>query len=175
MPVHYTNIYKTALEPTKRVDLAIIGGGCAGLSLARELAARQILDSVVILEPRTQYVDDRSWCFWLTPHHALAHLVSHTWSSWTFGKKGEQFKTRGSTNNPYQYIRSADFYRDCLDGISESPSIELKLGCTVTTITRQNDAWHIETDQESFLAKQVIDTRPPSPEHLSQANLYQCF
>ena len=175
MTAPYTNIYKTALEPTRRVDLAIIGGGCAGLSLARELAARQTLDSVVILEPRLQYQDDRSWCFWLTPHHALAHLVSHTWSSWMFGKQGEQSKTRGCTNNPYQYIRSADFYRDCLDRISECPSIELKLGFTVTTINRQNDAWHIETGQGSFLAKQVIDTRPPSPKQLSQANLYQCF
>jgi lycopene beta-cyclase len=175
MNAHYTDIYKTALEPTKRVDLAIIGGGCAGLSLARELAERQTSQSIIILEPRTHYQDDRSWCFWSTPQHRLSRLVSHSWSTWRFGQKGQPVETKSSTLHPYQYIRSADFYLDCWKKIAQCSSITSSLGTTVINLIKQDDGWHIETTQESYFAKQVIDTRPPSPTHFAQSTLYQCF
>lgn len=175
MSVHSTNIYKTALEPTKRVDLAIIGGGCAGLSLARALAYRQTSQSIIILEPRTHYQDDRSWCFWSTPEHALSPLVSQRWSTWRFGQLGQPVETKSSTLHPYQYIRSADFYLDCWEKIAQCPSIASSLGTSVLNVNQQDDGWHIETTQESFFATQVIDTRPPSPRHFAQSTLYQCF
>jgi lycopene beta-cyclase len=175
MHAYSTNIYKTALEPTQRVDLAIIGGGCAGLSLARELADRQTPQSIIILEPRTQYQDDRSWCFWSTPEHALSILVSHSWSTWRFGLQGQAVDTKNSSLHPYQYIRSADFYRDCWKKIAQCPSITASLGTTVTCVKKQDDGWHIDTTQGSFFATQVIDTRPPSSTHFAQSTLYQCF
>lgn len=175
MSVHSTNIYKTALAPTKRVDLAIIGGGCAGLSLAKALAHRQTSQSIIILEPRTHYQDDRSWCFWSTPEHALSSLVSQSWSTWRFGQQGQPIETKSSTLHPYQYIRSADFYDACWEKITQSPSIESSLGTTVLNIHQRNDSWHIETTRGSFFATQVIDTRPPSQTHFAQSTLYQCF
>ncbi len=175
MPAHSTNIYKTALEPTQRVDLAIIGGGCAGLSLARELAARQTPQSIIILEPRTHYQDDRSWCFWSTPEHALSRLVRHSWSTWRFGLQGQAAKTKSSSLHPYQYIRSADFYLDSWEKIAQCPSITSRLGTTVLNLKKQDNGWHIETTQGSFFARQVIDTRPPSSTHFAQSTLYQCF
>lgn len=175
MCAHYTNIYKTALAPTKRVDLAIIGGGCAGLSLARELAERQTSQSIIIIEPRTHYQDDRSWCFWSTPEHALSRLVSHSWSTWRFGQQGQPVETKSSSLHPYQYIRSADFYLDCWKKIAQCPSIASSLGTTVLNLKKQDDGWHIETTQECYFATQVIDTRPPSPTLFAQSTLYQCF
>ncbi|MFQ3248021.1 MAG: lycopene beta-cyclase, partial [Arenicella sp.] len=41
------------------VDVAILGGGCAGLSLAVRLASSNFL--VKVIEPREDYVDDRTW------------------------------------------------------------------------------------------------------------------
>ncbi len=175
MHAPYTNTYKTALEPTNRFDLAIIGGGCAGLSLARELACRQTLKSIIILEPRTHYQDDRSWCFWSTRQHALSHLVSHSWPAWRFGQQGQPVETRSSTFHPYQYIRSADFYLDCWEKIAQCPTIESRLGIVVSNVSRQEDGWAIETTQENIVATHVIDTRPPSHGHLEQSILYQCF
>jgi len=175
MHAHSTNIYKTALEPTQRVDLAIIGGGCAGLSLARELADRQTSQSIIILEPRTHYQDDRSWCFWSTPEHALSRLVSHSWSTWRFGLQGQAVETKSSSLHPYQYIRAADFYRDCWKKIAQCPSIASNLGTTVTNVKKQDDGWLIDTTKGSFFATQVIDTRPPSSTQFAQSTLYQCF
>jgi lycopene beta-cyclase len=171
----YIDIYKTALVPTKRLDLAIIGGGCAGLSLARELAQRQTPQSVIIFEPRTHYQDDRSWCFWAPRQHALSHLVSHTWTGWLFGRYAQPNEKRGSASHPYQYIRSSDFYQDCWTTIEQCPAIESRLGTTVLKLERHLDGWRIETDRDCLFAKHVIDTRPPSPQQLAQTTLYQCF
>ena len=175
MSTPYIDIYKTALVPTKRLDLAIIGGGCAGLSFARELAQRQTSQSVIILEPRTHYQDDRSWCFWAPRQHALSHLVSHTWTAWLFGRYAQPNEKRGSANHPYQYIRSSDFYQDCWTTIEQCPSIESRLGTSVLKLERLRDGWSIETNNECLFAKQVIDTRPPSPQQFAQATMYQCF
>jgi lycopene beta-cyclase len=175
MSAPFTGTCMTVLAPTKRIDLAIIGGGCAGLSLARELAAQQTSRSVMIIEPRTHYQDDRSWCFWAPRQHALSHLVSHRWTTWQFGHQGKNNQQRGSADNPYQYIRSSDFYQDCYDKIAQCPSIDYRLGISVLNVERLPDGWGIETSSDSLFATHIIDTRPPGNEYFSQAMLYQCF
>jgi len=175
MSAPFTDPCMTVLAPTKHVDLAIIGGGCAGLSLARELAGRQTSRSVVIIEPRTHYDDDRSWCFWAPRQHAQSHLVSHLWSNWLFGHQGQPNNKRGSSHNPYQYIRSSDFYQDSYDKIAQCPSIELQLGTSVQSVMRHENCWRIDTNNNHFLATNIIDTRPPGKDQFSKATLYQCF
>ena len=50
----------------KEFDYVIIGGGCAGLSLAYELELNKKLEnkSLAIIEPRTDYSRDKTWSFW---------------------------------------------------------------------------------------------------------------
>ena len=55
-------------------DLIIIGGGCAGLSLARRLIEDESTLRVLILEHRDAYSDDRTWCFWENSDHSLKNL-----------------------------------------------------------------------------------------------------
>ena len=45
--------------------LLILGGGCAGLSLALRLADGHFpYQKVIIIEKRDAYHNDRTWCFW---------------------------------------------------------------------------------------------------------------
>ena len=67
----------------EKYDIVIIGGGLAGLSLATRLAASRFQHlRVVVLEPRTQYVRDRTWCYWadgnptLNGSNAKPHITS---------------------------------------------------------------------------------------------------
>ena len=56
----------------KEFDYIIIGGGCAGLSLAYELDINQKLKdkTLAIIEPRDEYKKDKTWSFWrVTPHN----------------------------------------------------------------------------------------------------------
>ena len=51
-------------------DVAIIGAGLAGLSLAARLAEPPFAGlRVLVLEPRTLYRRDRTWSYWsMQPH-----------------------------------------------------------------------------------------------------------
>ena len=50
----------------KDFNYIIIGGGCAGLSLAYELEINNKLENktLAIIEPRTNYIRDKTWSFW---------------------------------------------------------------------------------------------------------------
>ena len=163
------------------VDLAILGGGCAGLSLASELAAYQSNRSVVVIEPRQAYVDDRSWCFWgveppnSQPPGQVLPPVSHRWPRWAFGLAHQPPQLRQAASLSYQYVRSSDFYQHCLDRINTSPSVSLHLGQTVESVVPVAKGWQVSTDEQVLMARHVIDTRPPAPAHLAQATLQQVF
>ena len=50
----------------KEFNYVIIGGGCAGLSLAYELDVNEKLKdkTLAIIEPRSEYKKDKTWSFW---------------------------------------------------------------------------------------------------------------
>ncbi|TFD05700.1 hypothetical protein E3T28_00490 [Cryobacterium sinapicolor] len=72
------------MTPDADADLVVLGGGLTGLTLAARLAREQSGPRVIVLEPRTEYQDDRSWCFWRPERHELSHRVSASWKTWTF-------------------------------------------------------------------------------------------
>ena len=156
-------------------DLVILGAGCAGLSLAAQLARSQSRLRVEIVEPRTHYEDDRSWCFWRPEHHDLSDLVSQSWDSWRFsGTTGPGFSHRVSGLR-YQYVRGIDFYERALQRIEGVANIRTHVGVHATKLVPLGagpDALvRVETDRGSIRARYVIDTRPrPTP-----AVLYQSF
>jgi lycopene beta-cyclase len=161
--------------PTKNVDLAILGGGCAGLSLARELAKHDVKQSVVIIEPRTAYQDDRSWCFWAPAEHTFSDWVSFAWSQWSFGQHNQLKQFKSHNDYRYQYIRSGDFYQKSQAIIQNCSTINLTLGQAVKTVDVHNGGWRVTTDSATYIAQQVVDTRPPPPSLIHQSTLIQSF
>ena len=64
----------------KDFDFIIIGGGCAGLSLAYELEINNKLKNktLAIIEPRAEYKKDKTWSFWkVTAHNFDAVSYTH--------------------------------------------------------------------------------------------------
>ena len=57
----------------KDFDYIIIGGGCAGLSLAYELQINNKIENktLAIIEPREIYERDKTWSFWRVIHTIL--------------------------------------------------------------------------------------------------------
>lgn len=161
--------------PTIPVDLAILGGGCAGLSLARELAKKNVNKSVVIIEPRTAYQDDRSWCFWAPIQHSLSDWVNCSWREWSFGLQNQLKESRSHRDFRYQYVRAGDFYRKSQLVIQDCSAIHLELGQAVKTVQVHQTGWHVVTDSASYFAQQVIDTRPPPSNLICESTLIQSF
>ncbi|MDJ0880082.1 MAG: lycopene cyclase family protein [Gammaproteobacteria bacterium] len=164
---------------TKRYDLAIIGGGCAGLSLARDLikgAGTQFnVPRTIIIEPRNEYVNDRTWCFWAQNNDNNQHLVSNHWQQWTFSAGDKSIVHTAEESWSYCCIPAINFYRDAIDIISQNDQATLKKDTRVERIQAYNKDFLINTSNGDLLANKVIDTRPSSSADNEQAILLQVF
>ncbi len=127
----------------------VIGGGVAGLSLVRELAKTSRLPGQVILsDPRTDYTNDRTFGFWLTPDEQALLKPEHSVGAWSISTQSEQVIQTG-THYQYGIRSSGSVYQEALDQIDAHPQIT-RLEVTVDT---RPAALH------------VYDSRPPSVEH----------
>ena len=162
-------------NPKLDAELVIIGGGLAGLSLAAALVRTGYQGRAWILEPRTEYGDDRSWAFWIRDAQPQLECVEQCWSQWQIGAAGEAAHTRAAPGWHYCYVRSEGFYSEALRQIEKSSNITLSLGQTAGSVHTEGNALRVETDQGPILAAQVVDTRPPSAQQRAGATLFQVF
>jgi lycopene beta-cyclase len=140
------------------VDIAILGGGCAGLSLAVRLAQSDL--SVRIIEPRPEYIDDRAWSFWRTRPDPFEGCVRKQWASWAVqGKNGKTLRT--SSKMRYQTVESGAFYSLACEHIEQGKGTSLSMGVTANDVVRTGAGWRIDTDAGALTAATVVDTRPP--------------
>ncbi len=96
----------------KEFDYVIIGGGCAGLSLAYELEINNKLKdkTLAIIEPRNEYKRDKTWSFWKIFDHNFEDCVIKSWNSFTINTS-ENYHELSTKKFPYQSIDSGKFYK----------------------------------------------------------------
>jgi lycopene beta-cyclase len=157
-------------------DLLILGGGCAGLSLARRLATLgDRCPRTQILERRSHYLPDRTWCFWNEPTAALTELIAHRWPVVSLAM-GERVIQVACAETPYAMVPAAVFYQDSLAKLAQTPQLKLELDVAVlTTPQKVAGQWHVETSAGTRSAKNLIDTRPPTTLQPDSALLWQSF
>lgn len=141
------------------VDIAILGGGCAGLSLAVRLAAAG--RDVCVIEPRHNYSDDRAWSFWRTAPDPFEDCVRASWAHWDVAGPGGTVR-RGSTRLQYQSVAAGPFYDRAQSLMADSASARLSLGTSALAVCRSAKCWQIDTDAGRLSANHVVDTRPPN-------------
>lgn len=144
-------------------DIAIVGAGCAGLSLAWQLAKHERRRRVVLLEPRTEYHRDRTWCFWNVVRHDFEDLVSHRWPAWRVRGPTGPWVTRTAPARRYELLPADRFYDRVCSRLQTTPHIELRLGVSVHTLRDEVDGVTIETNHGPLRARMVFDSRPPAP------------
>jgi len=157
-------------------EILVLGGGCAGLSLGMRLAGQApAARRTVILEARTGYANDRTWCFWRLAPHRFEHLVAHSWPAVAIRSK-QRSVTVDCRTTPYQMLEASSFYAEARRSINRSPHVDLVLGTDVRDAPRQvARMWQVETDAGPLTARHVVDTRPPRPPRTSDAMLWQSF
>ena len=96
----------------KEFDYIIIGGGCAGLSLAYELEVNNKLNekTLAIIETRDHYKRDKTWSFWKVLDHNFEDCVIKSWNNFTVNSP-EGFHELINKSFPYQSINSEKFYK----------------------------------------------------------------
>ena len=108
----------------KEFDYIIIGGGCAGLSLAYELDLNSKLKNktLAIIEPRDEYKRDKTWSFWKVSPHNFEDCIKKSWDNFTINIPSH-LKHIDCKNMPYQTIDSGLFYQKIIDKIKQNTNI----------------------------------------------------
>jgi len=108
----------------REFDYIIIGGGCAGLSLAYELNLHQKLNNktLAIIEPRDNYTKDKTWSFWKIFSHNFEDCVKKSWNNFTINIP-KHTKHLECKNTPYQTIDSGLFYDKTIKALKQNKNI----------------------------------------------------
>lgn len=140
-------------------DYVIAGAGCGGLSLAVHLLDAGVGARVLILDPRTTFPHDRTWCFFDVADHPFAEAVSHEWRRWRVVDDHHDV-VRGSDRFAYQHLASVDFYAAALERLGAAEAAEVRLGEGVRRIVDRGDHVVVTTDGGPVTARLVFDSRP---------------
>ena len=108
----------------KEFNYVIIGGGCAGLSLAYELEIHEKLKdkTLAIIEPRKEYKRDKTWSFWKVAPHNFDDCVKKNWENFSVNIPGKTNYLE-CKNFPYQSIDSGLFYEKIKNKIKKNENI----------------------------------------------------
>lgn len=148
----------------------IIGGGCSGLSLARALAKKETEQTILILESRTSYIPDRTWCFWNVQSHPYENLVEYKWKRWQVRFQGNSHSMQ-SDRYEYHMVSSSCFYSASLKEINENPRITHLTDVLVSRVSENNFDVEVESSKGVFKGNRVFDSRPK----VLPCSLYQHF
>tara|TARA_B100000579_G_scaffold437021_1_gene464855 strand:- start:344 stop:1411 length:1068 start_codon:yes stop_codon:yes gene_type:complete len=108
----------------KEFNYVIIGGGCAGLSLAYELEINDKLKdkTLAIIETREKYKRDKTWSFWRVFNHNFDDCVIKSWNNFTINTS-ESSHELTNKKFPYQSIDSGKFYNKINLRLSKNSNI----------------------------------------------------
>lgn len=158
---------------TERFDIAIAGAGCSGLSLAWHL-----LDAgfegrrIVLVDPRTSYGRDRTWCFFDVWPHPFEKLATHRWSRWRVRASEGPWIERSAPSIAYAHLPSDAFYAAARRRLDEA-GVEVRLGVKAGAIEEGRTRACLHTDAGPIDANVVFDSRPPVGSPAADVTLLQ--
>ena len=143
----------------REFDYVIIGGGCAGLSLAYELDIHNKLTdkTLAIIEPREDYKRDKTWSFWRVNQHNFDDCVKNRWKEFSI-KTNSGSKVIKCDQFPYESIDSGLFY----DKI-------------ITRLKKNKNAEFFKNIKNLDISNSFIFNSLPSLKENTKSNLWQHF
>lgn len=156
---------RVSAPSTTVYDLVVLGAGCAGLSLGVDLVAAGMTGSVLLVDSRVDYADDRTWCFWSVEETPFDHLARAAWPTWTV-RSGDGVAASSAPATPYRYLAANDFYRDALATLAESSRFGLLADTVVLGIesTGADGLVTVVTTSGTAVAREVVDSRGLRPD-----------
>jgi lycopene beta-cyclase len=136
-------------------DIAIIGGGSAGITLASKLSQH----STVVIEPKTPAERDACWALWATSDQQ-AKLQSATkgrWSQWRLVDY-EQEIIHNSHEYNYISLSSADYLGACEETLSANVKL---VRASAESIKPKGYGGSFSAQGQNYQANYIYDSRPP--------------
>ena len=146
----------------RRYGYVILGAGCAGLSLCYYLLELGVREEILILDKKSAFEDDRTWCFWDVEPTPFSHLAVHQWNSWSLHAGGRSV-TQTSERYPYLCVTGANFYEYVLNRLADHGNVTVKLGEDVRGYSESGGAVRVETTEGTYVSSLVFDGRGLAP------------
>ena len=168
----------SSYQAIKQANIAILGGGLAGLALAAELSAPEFSHlSIIVIEQRDEYLRDKTWSYWRQNPHDFSDCESATWPAWRLqdATSSVTIDSNNSANFVYASITSDAFYRAALAKINACSHIEMLQGERVQSIRTESGRAIVTLKSASNIVVNqfIFDSRPP--QKASKQQLYQHF
>jgi lycopene beta-cyclase len=162
-------------------DIAIVGAGASGLSLAWRLVQRprpgnSRAPRIVLIEPPPgpEGNGDRTWCFWEEPGGEWDELVTASWTRLLVrGHDGRLMNE--ATPRPYKMLRSADLCRAIDERLAREARVRRVSGTVSSVADAPGSGGGMVYGKDAggraleLSARWVFDSRPPGPGGLPPA------
>ena len=141
-------------------DIAIIGGGNAGLSLARNLFRDQTKKKIIVIEPEFPENKTANWCTWMHKDNAsiFKNSIKGSWQDWIVSNKTQKINHSSSS---YKYVCiDASIYLTQIENELNNSNIHI-LRDEVVKISNENKRKEIICKDNIVSTNHVYDSRPP--------------
>lgn len=157
----------------ERADVAIIGAGVAGLTLASKIAGSHAGLTVLVIGPE----DNRNQrlSFWIDSSSAAAYeaFLTHQWQTWSFNHSRTGHSSHHARHQRYVSL-DARLYKKHLRKVLVECGCHLQ-ATAVTRIQINHANTVVYTSDEAITAATVIDTRAPLiPETTLKQQFWGC-
>ncbi|MFD5449644.1 lycopene cyclase family protein [Streptomyces sp. NPDC003470] len=165
----------------ERCDVAVLGGGAAGLSLALRLTASASPLTVTLVEAPDGPLrpPERTWCYWDRGTADFDEAVSASWATLrVHGADGRPVTVRPSPLT-YRMLRSTDFERLVHTRLARTPGVRV-LRATAGPVRDTADGAEVPCTGPdgrtlSLRARHVFDSRPDPTLPPARTRLLQHF
>jgi lycopene beta-cyclase len=140
-----------------RFDVAVLGAGCAGLAAGVELSRVMGPNSTLLLvDSRSRYDNDRTWCGWGVERHGFEQVVAHVWPRCMVRYRGKEIAL---TPRRYRYrcIPGKAYYDLALTRLHHRA--QLWLNEKVRSVSANSIEVVVQTSRRTFRARRVVDAR----------------
>ena len=142
-------------EEIIELDIAIIGGGSAGITLASKLKNL----SALVIEPLTPLERDCSWALWAdtTQTKKFASSTKGSWKQWRLIDHHEEV-LHNSEQFRYTSLSSASYMAECENSLSDGVNL---VRAPAKNIIAAGDGGSFTANGQSYNADYLYDSRPP--------------
>jgi lycopene beta-cyclase len=142
----------------KKYDYIIAGMGCAGLSLAYQLAQHPELrqKKVLLIDRDRKDKNDRTWSFWEAGDGIFEEIVCKKWSKLHF-KSPDFEKTTDIAPFAYKMIKGIDFYNHVLPVLKAVPNFDIVFE-NIQQIDNQPNHATLKTVENTYQADYIFNS-----------------
>jgi lycopene beta-cyclase len=148
------------LPEQEKYSYIILGAGASGLSLCCHLLEAGVRDSILILDRKPAFTDDRTWCFWNVRPNPFTGLAVRCWHQWEVRDTQGNRARQESLGVGYACLRGQDFYDHAQAEIARHANVTLMLGSTIENVEAFRDDAIVEANGTRYSADYVFDSRP---------------